>query len=42
VNLTTWGAWDELPGENPDDCLRSQNADKINADQQRGPSRLGW
>jgi len=25
----TWGEWDALPGENPDDCLRSQNADKI-------------
>ena len=25
----TWGAWDALPGENPDDCLRSQNADHI-------------
>ena len=24
-----WGEWDALPGENPDDCLRSQNADKI-------------
>ena len=24
-----WGAWDALPGENPDDCLRSQNADQI-------------
>ena len=26
---TEWGEWDALPGENPDDCLRSQNADKI-------------
>jgi len=26
---TTRGEWDALPGENPDDCLRSQNADKI-------------
>ena len=24
-----WGEWDALPGENPDDCLRSQNADHI-------------
>jgi hypothetical protein len=24
-----WGEWDAAPGENPDDCLRSQNADKI-------------
>jgi hypothetical protein len=24
-----WGEWNALPGENPDDCLRSQNADKI-------------
>ena len=24
-----WGAWDAAPGENPDDCLRSQNADHI-------------
>jgi hypothetical protein len=24
-----WGEWDALPGENPDDCLRSENADKI-------------
>jgi hypothetical protein len=24
-----WGDWDALPGENPDDCLRSVNADKI-------------
>jgi hypothetical protein len=23
------GKWDALPGENPDDCLRSENADKI-------------
>ena len=26
---TEWGEWDALPGENPDDCLRSQNADHI-------------
>jgi len=26
---TEWGDWDALPGENPDDCLRSQNADHI-------------
>jgi hypothetical protein len=26
-----WGEWDAAPGENPDDCLRSQNADKITA-----------
>ncbi|WP_030274548.1 hypothetical protein [Streptomyces sp. NRRL B-24484] len=24
-----WDAWDAAPGENPDDCLRSSNADKI-------------
>ena len=24
-----WGEWDAAPGENPDDCLRSQNADHI-------------
>lgn len=29
VTGTEWGEWDALPGENPDDCLRSQNADKI-------------
>jgi hypothetical protein len=29
ISDTEWGAWDALPGENPDDCLRSQNADKI-------------
>jgi hypothetical protein len=29
VTGTEWGDWDALPGENPDDCLRSQNADKI-------------
>jgi hypothetical protein len=26
-----WGEWDAAPGENPDDCLRSSNADKITA-----------
>ncbi|WP_431682186.1 hypothetical protein [Kitasatospora sp. KL5] len=26
-----WGAWDAAPGENPDDCRRSSNADKITA-----------
>ena len=29
VTGTEWGEWDALPGENPDDCLRSQNADNI-------------
>ena len=29
VTGTEWGEWDALPGENPDDCLRSQNADHI-------------
>ena len=29
VTDVAWGEWDALPGENPDDCLRSQNADKI-------------
>ena len=29
VTGTEWGEWDALPGENPDDCLRSENADKI-------------
>jgi hypothetical protein len=29
VTDTEWGEWDTLPGENPDDCLRSQNADHI-------------
>jgi hypothetical protein len=29
VSGTEWGEWDALPGENPDDCLRSQNADHI-------------
>jgi hypothetical protein len=29
VSGTEWGEWDAAPGENPDDCLRSQNADKI-------------
>ena len=29
MNLAEWGEWDALPGENPDDCLRSLNADKI-------------
>ena len=32
---TEWGEWDALPGENPDDCLRSQNADHDHPDQQR-------
>jgi hypothetical protein len=31
VTGTEWGEWDAAPGENPDDCLRSQNADKITA-----------
>ena len=26
---TEWGEWDAEPGENPADCLRSENADKI-------------
>ena len=26
---TEWGEWDAAPGESPDDCLRSLNADKI-------------
>ena len=26
---TEWGEWDAASGENPDDCLRSENADKI-------------
>jgi hypothetical protein len=26
---TAWGAWEADPGENPDDSLRSANADKI-------------
>ena len=29
IDSVTWGEWDALPGENPDDCLRSQNADHI-------------
>ena len=29
VTGVEWGEWDALPGENPDDCLRSQNADHI-------------
>ncbi|MEU6275084.1 hypothetical protein ABZ871_22105 [Streptomyces populi] len=29
MSATVWGAWDAAPGENPDDCLRSSNADKI-------------
>jgi len=29
IDDVTWGEWDALPGENPDDCLRGQNADKI-------------
>ena len=29
VTGAEWGEWDALPGENPDDCLRSQNADHI-------------
>ena len=29
VSGAEWGAWDAAPGENPDDCLRSANADKI-------------
>ena len=28
-DTVNWGEWDALAGENPDDCLRSQNADKI-------------
>jgi flagellar biosynthesis/type III secretory pathway protein FliH len=31
VSGAEWGEWDAAPGENPDDCLRSQNADKITA-----------
>ncbi|WP_345802426.1 hypothetical protein AAIB33_04830 [Microbacterium sp. AZCO] len=29
ISGTEWGDWDAAPGENPDDCLRSDNADKI-------------
>lgn len=29
IDGTEWGAWDALPGENPDDCLRSSNAGHI-------------
>ncbi|MEU2611359.1 hypothetical protein ABZ570_07215 [Micromonospora sp. NPDC007271] len=29
VDNVLWGEWDAAPGENPADCLRSANADKI-------------
>ncbi|MGH1563006.1 hypothetical protein [Mumia sp. DW29H23] len=30
VSVVEWGTWENVvPGENPDDCLRSTNADKI-------------
>ncbi|MEU5722610.1 hypothetical protein ABZ783_12400 [Micromonospora sp. NPDC047738] len=31
VDNVLWGEWDAAPGENPADCLRSANADKITA-----------
>ena len=29
VTGVEWGEWDAAPGENPDDCLRSTNADHV-------------